>query len=134
MGPPPRSSTSSSLYRACPLGESLSSSSATPRCARRPRWVSALPQPGTRVPASHGSLYKALAYGDIDEVRLRESLVEHRPKEWPLVFAVDASTWDRCDAECSPERGFHYSRPRLGRTAHRGRLVLSVDLPAELGT
>ena len=22
---------------------------------------------------------------------------------------VDASTWDRCDAECSPERGFHYS-------------------------
>jgi hypothetical protein len=26
-----------------------------------------------------------------------------------LVFAVDASTWDRCDAECSPERGFHYS-------------------------
>ena len=30
-------------------------------------------------------------------------------KERPLVFAVDASTWDRCDAECSPERGFHYS-------------------------
>ena len=25
------------------------------------------------------------------------------------MFAVDASTWDRCDAECSPERGFHYS-------------------------
>ena len=31
------------------------------------------------------------------------------PRGWPLVFAVDASTWDRCDAECSPERGFHYS-------------------------
>ena len=29
--------------------------------------------------------------------------------DWPLVFAVDASTWDRCDAECSPERGFYYS-------------------------
>ena len=25
------------------------------------------------------------------------------------VFAVDASTWERCDAECSPERGFFYS-------------------------
>jgi len=58
---------------------------------------------------SHSSLYKSLADGDVDEVRLRELLVDHRPKEWPLVFAVDASTWDRCDAECSPERGFHYS-------------------------
>jgi hypothetical protein len=25
------------------------------------------------------------------------------------VFAVDASVWERCDAECSPERGFYYS-------------------------
>ena len=58
---------------------------------------------------SHGSLYKALADGDVDDGRFRELLVERRPKEWPLVFAVDASTWDRCDAECSPERGFHYS-------------------------
>ncbi|MGP8062061.1 MAG: NF041680 family putative transposase [Acidimicrobiales bacterium] len=58
---------------------------------------------------SHGSLYKALADGDVDSARLRELLVEHRPKAWPLVFAADASTWDRCDAECSPERGFHYS-------------------------
>ena len=58
---------------------------------------------------SHGSLYKSLAEGSMDEVRLRQLLVEHRPKEWPLVFAVDASTWDRCDAECSPERGFYYS-------------------------
>jgi hypothetical protein len=58
---------------------------------------------------SHGSLYKALAAGDVDDGQLRRLLVEHRPKAWPLVFAVDASTWDRCDAECSPERGFHYS-------------------------
>jgi len=58
---------------------------------------------------SHGSLYKALAEGDVDDGRLRELLVECRPKDWPLVFAVDASTWARCDAECSPERGFHYS-------------------------
>jgi hypothetical protein len=58
---------------------------------------------------SHGSLYKALARGRIDEDRLRRRLVAHLPAEAPLVFAVDASTWDRCDAECSPERGFYYS-------------------------
>jgi DDE superfamily endonuclease len=58
---------------------------------------------------SHGSLYKALARGRIDEGRLRQLLVEHRRADWPLVFALDASTWDRCDAECSPERGFYYS-------------------------
>jgi len=58
---------------------------------------------------SHGSLYKALARGGIDEDRLRRLLVGGRAKTWPLVFAVDASTWDRCDAECSPERGFYYS-------------------------
>ncbi len=58
---------------------------------------------------SHGSLYKALAHGSIDTDWLRGALVGHRPAAWPLLFAVDASTWDRCDAECSPERGFHYS-------------------------
>jgi hypothetical protein len=58
---------------------------------------------------SHGSLYKALERGRIDEDRLRALLVAQRPASWPLVFAVDASTWDRCDAECSPERGFYYS-------------------------
>src|SRR5436190_15645257 len=58
---------------------------------------------------SHGSLYKALAAGTIDAEALRRALVGHRPADWPMVFAVDASTWDRCDAECSPERGFYYS-------------------------
>ena len=58
---------------------------------------------------SHGSLYKALAAGEVDQASLRELVVTHRPQAWPLVYAVDASTWDRCDAECSPERGFHYS-------------------------
>ena len=58
---------------------------------------------------SHGSLYKALAHGQIDTGRLEQLLIEHRPAGWPNVFAVDASTWDRCDAECSPERGFYYS-------------------------
>ena len=76
------------------------------------------PGPVTSVPAlslepefrrSHGSLYKALAKGRIDEDGLRRLLVAARPTDWPLIFAVDASTWDRCDAECSPERGFYYS-------------------------
>ena len=58
---------------------------------------------------SHGSLYKALAEGRIAEDRLRRLLVAAAPEHWPLVFALDASTWDRCDAECSPERGFYYS-------------------------
>ena len=58
---------------------------------------------------SHGSLYKALARGQVDTEAVRELLVAHRPRDWPLVFAVDASTWARCDAETSPQRGFHYS-------------------------
>jgi DDE superfamily endonuclease len=61
---------------------------------------------------SHGSLYKALDEGAVDEEALRRLLVAHRPKDWPLVFAVDASTVERCDAECSPERGFYYSASR----------------------
>ena len=61
---------------------------------------------------SHGSLYKALAGGGVDEDRLRDLLIEHRPRQWPNVFAIDASTWARCDAETSPERGFHYSASR----------------------
>ena len=58
---------------------------------------------------SHGSLYKALARGDIDTDRLRRLLLANLPAHQPRVFAVDASTWDRCDAETSPERGFYYS-------------------------
>jgi hypothetical protein len=58
---------------------------------------------------SHGSLYKALADGGVDAEWLRRALISHRPAPWPLVFAVDASTWDRPDAETSPERGFYYS-------------------------
>jgi hypothetical protein len=61
---------------------------------------------------SHGSLYKALANGRIDEDRLRRLLVAAAPRDWPLVFAIDASTWARCDAETSPSRGFYHSASR----------------------
>jgi len=57
---------------------------------------------------SHGSLYKALSKGRIDEGSLRRLLVDHRPTSWPMAFAVDASTVERCDAECS----FYYSASR----------------------
>jgi hypothetical protein len=79
------------------------------------------PGPVTSLPAlslepefsrSHGSLYKALERGSIDADALRALLVAARPREWPAVFAVDASTVERCDAECSPERGFYYSASR----------------------
>ena len=58
---------------------------------------------------SHGSLYKAFARGSLDVEQVRDLLVAHPPPDWPLVFAVDASTWARCDAETSGERGFYYS-------------------------
>jgi hypothetical protein len=53
--------------------------------------------------------------GQIDAEALRELLVRH-----PLVgsgtttpiYAVDVSVWDRCDAECSPERGYYYHPSR----------------------
>ncbi len=76
------------------------------------------PGPVSSVPAlslepvfrrSHGSLYKALDRGRIDTEAMRDLLAAHRPRDWPLVFAVDESTWARCDAETSPERGFYYS-------------------------
>ena len=98
------------LYRAfTSWGDALFELCDAALCAMSP--VSSIPslslEPEFR--RSHGSLYKALAQGRIDEDRLRALLVAHRPEHWPMVFAVDASTFDRCDAETSPERGFYYS-------------------------
>jgi hypothetical protein len=56
----------------------------------------------------HGMIYQALAEGGIDEEALRDLLVEARPRDWPLVFAIDASTYPRPEAECSPGREFHH--------------------------
>src|SRR4051794_9194859 len=60
-----------------------------------------------------GSLYAALRRGRIDADSLR-GLLARRPlveAEAP-VYAVDVSVWPRCDAECSPERGFYYHPSR----------------------
>jgi hypothetical protein len=70
--------------------------------------------------ASHrrgwGSLYAALDRGRIDAEALRKLLARHplagAVVGEPPVYAVDVSVWDRCDAECSPERGFYYHPSR----------------------
>jgi hypothetical protein len=59
-----------------------------------------------------GSTYDALASGCINVDRLRDLLVASLPHAGPLVFAVDVTTWPRCDAECSPERGYYYHPSR----------------------
>src|SRR5829696_359133 len=69
--------------------------------------------------ASHrrgwGSFYAALDRGRIDDEALRKLLACHpiasTEGEKP-VYAVDASVWPRCDAECSPQRGFYYHPSR----------------------
>ena len=63
-----------------------------------------------------GSLYAALDRGGIDAKALRGLLACHPlalgGTDEPAVFAVDVSVWPRCDAECSPERGFYYHPSR----------------------
>ena len=59
-----------------------------------------------------GSVYAALAVGEVDTERLAGVLAAQTPRVVQPVFAVDASTWPRCDAECSPGRGFYYSPTR----------------------
>jgi hypothetical protein len=59
-----------------------------------------------------GSLYAALACGRIDGERLRDLLAGHPLAGGRPVYAVDVTTWPRCDAECSPERGLYYHPSR----------------------
>src|SRR5215831_6631206 len=49
----------------------------------------------------HGSGYAALAKGRADAAGLGGLLAAHPPADWPLVFAVDATTWPRAAAETS---------------------------------
>jgi hypothetical protein len=72
-------------------------------------------EPGFR--RGHGMIYQGLARGRIDEEVLRDLLVAWRPAEWPLAFAVDASTYPRPAAETSPGREWHHHSCQGG---HRG--------------
>jgi hypothetical protein len=62
----------------------------------------------------HGSGYAALADGQVDEARLEGLLARFAPGSWPLVFAVDATTWPRAAAGTSPGRGLCYQPSRAG--------------------
>jgi Transposase DDE domain len=66
--------------------------------------------PGAR--RGHGAGYAALSAGRIDGELLRDVLAGYRPLQWRPDFAIDASVWARCDAECSPGRGFYYHPSR----------------------
>jgi hypothetical protein len=60
-----------------------------------------------------GSTYAALATGQVDAEALRTLLARHQQLPGgQLIYAVDVSTWPRCDAEASPERGFYYHPSR----------------------
>jgi hypothetical protein len=82
-----------------------------------------------------GSLYGALSKGGIRTEALRDLLAHHPlgdEPDRPRVYAVDHSSWPRCDAECSPERGYYYnpSRHSAGQPIVAG---WSYQLVAELG-
>jgi hypothetical protein len=63
-----------------------------------------------------------LARGRIDAERLRDLLASSLPPADPLGFAVEVTSWPRCDAECSPERGSdsHPSRHSAGQPSIAG--------------
>ena len=79
-----------------------------------------------------GSLYAALAEGQIDIERLRSLLSSHPLEGGQPIYAVDTSVWPRCDAEASPERGFYYhsSRHSAGQPIVAG---WAYQLIAQLG-
>jgi hypothetical protein len=59
-----------------------------------------------------GSLYSALASGQVCEPALRALLAAHPLAGGEAIYTVDASVWMRCDAETSPGRGVYYHPSR----------------------
>ena len=59
-----------------------------------------------------GSAYDALAAGRLNEPVLRELVSRYPLDDGAPLYALDTSIWPRCDAECSPERGFYHSSSR----------------------
>ncbi len=57
----------------------------------------------------HGALYDALVCGGVDEERLRRLLAGELPAGAPLMLGIDATTFPRPNAECSPDRGLDYA-------------------------
>jgi hypothetical protein len=59
-----------------------------------------------------GSLYDALAAGDVDASALRELLAGYPLDDGQPIYALDTSVWPRDDAETSPGRGYYHSSSR----------------------
>jgi len=59
-----------------------------------------------------GSLYDALAVGQISSRSLEQLLASHPLAGGEPIYAVDVSVWPRCDAETSPERALYYHASR----------------------
>src|SRR5947209_2188192 len=59
-----------------------------------------------------GSLYDALAAGDIDTPALRELVARYPLDDGQPIYALDTSVWPRDDAETSPGRGYYHSSSR----------------------
>lgn len=59
-----------------------------------------------------GSIYDALAEGQIDGQAVETLLAKYPLKAGEPIFAVDASVWARCDAETSPQRAFYHHPSR----------------------
>src|SRR5256884_1150224 len=59
-----------------------------------------------------GSLYDALAAGDIDALALREFVARYPLDDGQPIFALDTSVWPRDDAETSPGRAYYHSSSR----------------------
>ena len=83
-----------------------------------------------------GSLYAALSKGRIDEDAIRDLLSRHpmARENWyrTPVYAVDITSWPRCNTEASPERGYYYhpSRHSAGQPIVAG---WTYQLIAEIG-
>jgi hypothetical protein len=69
-----------------------------------------------------GSLYDALAVGEISDRPLEQLLTRHLLAGGEPIYAVEASVWPRSDAETSPERGIyaHAARPCAGQPVVAG--------------
>jgi hypothetical protein len=59
-----------------------------------------------------GSLYDALAVGQINVSTLEQLLSRQPLAGGESIYAVDVSVWPRCDAETSPERALYYHASR----------------------
>ena len=63
----------------------------------------------------HGSLYAALAHGQMDVGALRPLIAAHPLEAGALVYGIDASVWPRPAAQTSADRGFPHHAHRAAR-------------------